>query len=57
MQVKLLQPHFDKILANAKWNFDLQDIDHILRIDSEENIVAVIMDLLHRHQYNCEELE
>lgn len=57
LQVKLLQPHIDKILPNAKWNFDLQDVDHILRIESEENIVALITGLLHSYQYSCEELE
>jgi hypothetical protein len=57
MQVKKLKPHIDKILPNAKWNFDLEDIDKILRIDSEENIVLIIIDLLNTHSYSCEELE
>ena len=46
MQVKKLKPHIDKILPNEKWNFDLEDSDKILRIDSEENIGLVIIDLL-----------
>ena len=33
LQIKKLKPHIDKILPNAKWNFDLEDIDKILRID------------------------
>ena len=57
MQIKKLKPHIDKILLNAKWNFDLADSDKILRIDSEENIVLIITDLLNIHNYNCEELE
>ena len=57
MQVKKIKPHFDKILPKAKWNFDLEDIDKILRIDSEENIVLKITDLLLHHNYSCEELE
>jgi hypothetical protein len=56
MQIKKLKPHIDKILPNAKWNFDLEDIDKILRIDSEENIVLIIIDLLNIHSYSCEEL-
>ncbi len=56
MQVKNLNPHIDKILPNTKWNFDLEDVDNILRIDSEENIVLMIIDLLNIHSYNCEEL-
>ncbi len=57
MQIKKLKPHIDKILPNAKWNFDLEDCDKILRIDSEENVVLKIIDLLNIHNYICEELE
>ena len=56
IQIKKLKPHMGKILPNAKWNFDLEDIDKILRIDSEENIVLIIIDLLNIHSYSCEEL-
>jgi len=52
-----LTPHIDKGLPEAKWNFDLEDIDKILRIDSKENIVLIIIDLLNIHNYSCEELE
>ena len=57
MQVKKLKPHIDERLPKTKWNFDLADIDKILRIDSEENIVLRIIDLLNIHSYSCEELE
>ena len=56
-QVKKLKPHIDKILPGEKWNFDLDDCDNILRIDSRENIVVQITVLLKSHQYHCEELE
>jgi hypothetical protein len=56
-EVKKLKPHIEEILPNAKWNLDLQDCDKILRIDSEENIVSKIIDLLTTHQFYCEELE
>ena len=56
-QAKKLKPHINKLISNAKWNFDLDDCDKILRIDSEENIISVIMNLLNIHNYNCEELE
>ena len=38
IQAKSIKSHIDKILPNAKWNFDLEDCDKILRIDSELNI-------------------
>lgn len=57
MQMKKLKPHIDKRLPKAKWNFDLEDCDKILRIDSEEDIVLITTDLLNMHNYSCEELE
>ena len=57
MQVRKLKPYIDQSLPQAKWNFDLSDIDKILRIDSEENIVSTVMDLLNNYNYRCEELE
>jgi hypothetical protein len=57
MQAKKLKLHIDKILPNVKWNFDLKDNDKILRIDSEEDVVFKIIDLLNVHEYSCEELE
>jgi hypothetical protein len=57
VQAKKLKPHIDKLLSNANWNFDLDDCDKILRIDSEENIVSKITGLLNIHQFFCEELE
>jgi hypothetical protein len=57
MQLKKLKLHIDTMLPKAKWNSDLKDCDKILRIDSEENVVLKIIDLLHLHNYSCEELE
>ncbi len=56
-QAKKIKPHIDKLLPKAKWNFDLEDIDNILRIESEENIALIITDLLVTHKFYCEELE
>jgi hypothetical protein len=56
-QVNKLKPHINKMLPNEKWNFDLEDCDRILRIDSTENIVLEITDLLNIHKFSCEELE
>jgi hypothetical protein len=57
MQLKKLKPHIDRVLPNAKWNFDLADIDKILRVDSEEYIVLEIIDMLNTQNFRCEELE
>jgi len=57
MQIRKLKPHIDNALPNTTWNFDLDDSDNILRIDSKENIVLIITELLTGHHYSCEELE
>ena len=56
-QVKELKTHIDKILPRSKFHFDLEDCDNILRIDSEENIIPTIINLLEFHNFDCEELE
>jgi hypothetical protein len=56
-QVQKLKPHINEILPSKKWNFDLDDCDKILRMDSEGNIVLKIVDLLNSHKFNCEELK
>ncbi len=55
--VRQLSTFLNTLLQQSKWNFDLEDCDKILRIDSEENMVLQIIDLLHIHKFNCEELE
>lgn len=55
--VRKLTPHIEEVLPKAGWNFDLADCDNILRIDSEENTVVSIIDLLKIHNFHCEELE
>jgi predicted RNA binding protein with dsRBD fold (UPF0201 family) len=53
-QAKKLKKPIDNLLPNAMWNFDLEDMDKILRIDSEKNIVLEIKELLAIHKINCE---
>ena len=55
-EIKQLQPVLDKSLPNAKWNFDLEDCDKILRIDSQMPITATAMKVLQDHGDECEEL-
>ena len=44
----------DERLPNALWNFDLEDCDNILRIDSENEINEII---LKNDVFDCIELE
>ncbi|HJW17590.1 MAG TPA: hypothetical protein VJ499_10740 [Flavisolibacter sp.] len=56
-QARKLKPHIDQLLPEAKWNFDLDDCDKVLRIDSEENIISPVINLLRNKQFDCEELD
>jgi hypothetical protein len=51
-----LKPGLDKLLPQAKWNFDLDDCDRILRIDSQEENIHTVIELLKNTGYECEEL-
>jgi len=52
-----LRPYLDKLLQNAKWNFDLDDCDKILRVDTAEDIKTALPSLLRTLNIMCRELE
>ena len=54
--VNHLKPQLDKILSAALWNFDLEDCDNILRIDSQLEISSDVIQLLKYEGFECEEL-
>jgi len=56
-EVAQLKPYIDKIIPNSKWNFDLEDCDNILRIESTENIINSIKLLFKIYDFGCEELD
>jgi hypothetical protein len=55
-EVGQLKPHLNKLLKDAKWNFDLEDCDKILRIDSLEKRSKEVVELLQEKGFECEEL-
>ena len=42
--------------ALGRWSFDLDDCDHILRVETDTSRVARIVKLLVAHGFSCEEL-
>ena len=58
-EVDQLKPHLNDLLKQAEWNFDLDDCDRILRIDSESEtgITQSVIKLLHDKGFDCEELQ
>lgn len=54
--IQKLSPFLNELLQQAKWNFDLEDCDKILRIDSQTDIIEAIMNGLNNSGFECEEL-
>lgn len=46
VQALELKPLIDSILPTDKWNFDLEDCNHILCLESDEQIACRIINLL-----------
>lgn len=44
----------NELLPNAAWNFDLEDCDNILRVDSELNVALLLQN---NAIFDCIELE
>ncbi|MDO6517753.1 hypothetical protein [Zobellia uliginosa] len=56
-QIKILKPHLDHLLTESHWNFDLEDCDNILRIESDQCSEHKVIELLQRQNFDCVELE
>jgi len=54
--VNQLKYQLNKSLNISHWNFDLEDCDKILRIESESNIKEEVVNLLQKNNFICEEL-
>lgn len=55
-QIKTLTPLLNTVLQISRWNFDLDDCDNILRVESEINISTQIILLLNEKGFECVEL-
>ena len=56
-KLNLVTSNLNEILPGAKWNFDLEDCDNILRIESEFDISAAVTEILKSMRFDCIELE
>lgn len=58
MDIHRVKPLLDRLMqTNDKWNFDLEDGDHILRVETWSTSASDIIDALENAGYRCEELE
>ncbi|WP_192822424.1 hypothetical protein [Rufibacter sp. LB8] len=57
--VKQVAPLLNQLLRSRadRWNFDLQDCDHILRVEAQAVTPSVVIDRLQKAGFMCAELE
>ncbi|QHL88296.1 hypothetical protein GU926_12980 [Nibribacter ruber] len=56
--VQQVAPLLNQLLdATERWNFDLQDCDHILRVEAKAVTPSVIIDKMQQAGFLCAELE
>uniref|UniRef100_UPI00404BA176 hypothetical protein n=1 Tax=Gelidibacter sp. TaxID=2018083 RepID=UPI00404BA176 len=55
--IKTVQPLLNKLVAQQDyWNFDLEDCDNILRVETQVIRASSICRALENHGFSCEEL-
>lgn len=56
--VRILKPQLDKLIRQGeRWNFDLEDCDNILRVESAVCNADQIKELVQVAGFVCEELQ
>lgn len=55
-EINRLKPHLSKSQGQSHWNFDIEDCDNILRVESEKENKFEIMKILEDFNFACEEL-
>ena len=56
-QVLLLTPALSELLGNARWTFDLEDRDRVLRVEHGPAVRDGVIALLQRKGFMCAELD
>ncbi len=57
-EVRQLSPLLDQLIEpKGRWNFDLEDCDNILRVESGPQVTKKIIALMNAFNHKCNELE
>lgn len=56
LKVKRIAPKLNRLFPKVKWNFDLEDCDRILRLESDNDIIKEIVLLMKVLGFKCEAL-
>lgn len=54
--IKRIKPYLIELLGESKWNFDLEDCDNILRVESEKDLSFEVVSILRKLDFDGEEL-
>ncbi|WP_430906826.1 hypothetical protein [Maribacter sp. 2-571] len=56
--IKRIRPLLNRLIAtNGRWNFDLEDCDRILRVESQVCLENEVINLLRYCNHECQALE
>lgn len=55
-EIQLVENILNLIVGKGKWNFDLEDVDHILRIYANTIVNGFLIKELEKLGFECEEL-
>tara|TARA_R110000796_G_scaffold96719_1_gene202747 strand:- start:132575 stop:132787 length:213 start_codon:yes stop_codon:yes gene_type:complete len=55
-QVRQVEPFLKTLMSNEEWNFDLEDCDKILRVETEKVAPETVITLLKSQGFECTEL-
>lgn len=57
-EIQLLRPSLNRLIEKKGcWNFDLEDCDNILRVESQRLKASGVSLLLQSNGFDCEELQ
>lgn len=56
-EIKIVQPTLNRLITeNDRWNFDLEDCDNILRVETQMVKADAVLKAIQYHGFYCEEL-
>lgn len=55
--VKFVKPFLDNSFPDVKWNFDFDDCDRVLRIESDKDVSDLVCESIGKLGFLCSELE
>ncbi|WP_215223905.1 hypothetical protein [Echinicola shivajiensis] len=56
-EIKIVQATLNRLIArDGRWNFDLEDCDNILRVETPNIKADAVLKAIQHHGFHCEEL-